>query len=225
MAEIKQLFEPKSSTYTYLLLDRDLRDAVIIDPVDSDVERYLQELQGYTLRFILDTHIHADHVTGAYLLKQRTKANYGLGTELAGVDLVLQDGKFIKVGGVDIRILATPGHTPESICLLVEKALFSGDTLLIGRCGRTDLQGGSAEALYHSVTKKLFTLPDDTIVYPGHEYEGRTHSTLGWEKENNIRLAHKTKAEFIHIMDNLNLPYPRMMDVAVPANLKCGKKD
>lgn len=224
MITIKQLFEPNSSTYTYLLFDQQLRQAVIIDPVDTEVKIYLQELEGSTLKLILDTHLHADHVTAAAVLKEKTDAHYGLNAALEGVDLPLQDGQIITIGSIKIKVISTPGHTVESVCFLVDSLLFTGDTLLIGKCGRTDFQGGSAAALYNSVTQKIFTLPDDIMVYPGHEYDGRTHSTLGWEKKNNSRLAHKTKEEFIAIMDNLNLPYPKTMGVAVPANMKCGRR-
>lgn len=224
MADIKQLFDTISSTYTYLLLDNNLKDAVIIDPVDTEVERYLQELKGYNLRFILDTHIHADHVTGANLLKQKTKALYGLKANFENVDISLYDNQVLTVGNIKIKVIFTPGHTAESVCFLVDNYCFTGDTLLIGKCGRTDFQEGSAADLYDSVTKKLFALSNETIVYPGHEYEGRKASTIGREKNNNIRLANKTKEEFIGIMNNLNLPKPKMMDIAVPANLKCGRR-
>lgn len=222
---VKQLFDTVSSTYTYLLLDEESRQAAIIDPVDTEVENYCRELNGYKLVLILDTHIHADHVTGAYLLKEKTKAQYGLHSTIAGVDISLVDNQIITIGNISLKIIATPGHTAESVCFLVDTFLFTGDTLLIGKCGRTDFQGGSAADLYDSVTQKLFTLPDDTVVYPGHDYAGNKYSTIGNEKENNGRLSNRTKEEFIELMDNLNLPKPKMMDVAVPINMKCGRRD
>ena len=222
---VKQLFDAVSSTYTYLLLDEESKQAVIIDPVDTEVEKYLQELQNYYLKLILDTHIHADHVTGAALLKKKTDAKYGLRAQINGVDIVLYNNQVITIENINIKIVTTPGHTPESVCFLVDTVVFTGDTLLIGKCGRTDFQGGSAEQLYDSVHQQLLTLPDSTIIYPGHEYESKTHSTIGWERKHNSCLAHKTRAEFIEIMNNLNLPRPKMMDVAVPANMKCGRRD
>ena len=220
---VQQLFDPASSTYTYVLLDVQTKQAVIIDPVDTQVEKYIQEIQGYVLKLIIDTHIHADHVTGAYLLKQKTGARYGLNAQFDGVDIQLSDGMVIPIGTISLRFFATPGHTAESVCIVVDTYVFTGDTLLIGKCGRTDFQNGDAGALYDSVTQKLFTLSSNIIVYPGHDYEGRTHSTIGNEQNHNLRLSNKSKEEFIRIMNTLNLPKPKMMDIAVPANMRGGK--
>ena len=220
---VQQLFDPASSTYTYVLLDVQTKQAVIIDPVDTQIEKYLQELVGYTLKLIIDTHIHADHITGAYLLKQKTGARYGLNVHAEGVDVVFSDGMVLSIGDIQLQIIATPGHTAESVCIVVDTFVFTGDTLLIGKCGRTDFQNGDAGALYDSVTKKLFTLSSNIIVYPGHDYEGRTQSTIGDEQKHNLRLANKSKEEFMQIMNTLNLPKPKMMDIAVPANMRCGK--
>ena len=207
--EIRQFFDAESSAYTYLLRDENSKLALIIDPVETQVEWYVQELQGYTLQLILDTHIHADHITAAWLLKQRTGGKYGLSVPGPTVDMVLQDGLILNVGTITIKVLATPGHTAESVCFLVGNTLFTGDTLLIGKCGRTDFQGGSAGALYDSVMNKLFTLPDYMLIYPGHDYEQRTSSTLGQEKQTNARLAGKTKEEIIQIMKNLKETWER----------------
>ncbi len=221
---IKQLFDIENSTYTYLLLDTPTHQALIIDPVDTHYREYLRELSGYTLGLILDTHLHADHVTAAHLLQQETDADYGLAVPLEGVDTILSDQQIITVGDITITVLSTPGHTPDSVCFLVGNYLFTGDTLLIGKCGRTDFQDGSAAQLYDSITQKLFALPDSTLVYPGHDYQQRKVSTIGQEKNTNERIAHCSKAEFISIMDNLHLPPPAMMDLAVPANRKCGRR-
>lgn len=221
---IKQLSEKTSSAYTYVLFDSITKNAIIIDPVDSEVDCYLKELAGYNLKLILDTHLHADHITGAFLLKQKTKAQYGLSVKLDCIDVLLKDHQTITIGNIEIKIIATPGHTSESVCFLVENNIFTGDTLLVGKCGRTDFQNGDPGKLFDSVTKKLFILPDNMVVYPGHDYEGKTSSTVGQEKKNNLRLVNKTREEFIHIMNNLNLLKPKMMDIAVPANMQCGRK-
>ena len=214
----------ESFAYTYLLLDTSTKQALIIDPVDTLIDEYFQELSGYDLKLILDTHLHADHVTGAYLLQQETKADYGLAVPSAGVDLCLSDQQIIIIGTITLTVLSTPSHTPDSVCFLVGNYVFTGDTLLIGKCGRTNFQNGSAAQLYDSITQKLFALPDSTIVYPGHDYQQRKVSTIGKEKNTNERIAHRSKAEFISIMDNLHLPRPAMMDIAVSANMKCGRR-
>jgi sulfur dioxygenase len=222
---VKQLFAAQSSTYTYILFDETSKKAVIIDPVDVDMEKYVNELKDYTLVLILDTHVHADHITGASLLKDETGAKYGVLAGFKGVDVTLQDNQILQVGDMQIKVITTPGHTSDSVCFLSGENLFTGDTLLIGKCGRTDFQKGSSSELYDSVTQKLFTLPNETIVYPGHDYAGNTKSSIGQEKELNLRLANKTREEFVDIMDNLNLSYPKMMNLAVPANKRCGRKD
>jgi glyoxylase-like metal-dependent hydrolase (beta-lactamase superfamily II) len=222
----RQLFDPESSTFTYVLADVEQREAAIVDPVREHVERDLGLLAdlGVRLVWILETHVHADHVTGARALKSKTGAASAVSRHCGatGFDRLLDDGDVVVVGAEVIRAIATPGHTPGSTCYLWRDRLLTGDTLLIGGCGRTDFQNGSAEALYDSITEKLFTLPDDTLVYPGHDYKGRRVSTIGEEKATNPRLAGKTRAEFVALMGSLGLPEPRRMATAVPANLAGG---
>lgn len=223
----QQLFESTSSTYTYILVDAKILEGIIIDPVFETVERdykLLQEL-GVKLRYILDTHVHADHVTGSGALAKYTGAAIAMHTHsgVVGLNLPLNDGQELQCGSMLIRALATPGHTNSCMSYYIGNAVFTGDALLIRGNGRTDFQGGSAEALHDSIMKKLFTLPDDTIVFPGHDYMGFTSSTIGIEKKYNKRItAHTSKEQFTHIMSQLNLPLPKKIDVAVPANLCCG---
>ncbi len=225
-----QLFDPASSTYTYLLFDADSREAIFIDPVDEQLERDLGVLREYGLKLtlVVETHAHADHVTSAGLLVEHTGARTAA-PEACGIRtaaLQLQDGAELGFGRQRIRALHTPGHTAGSMCYLWESGgkrhVFTGDTLLIQGCGRTDFQSGSAEALYRSLTQVLFALPEDTLVWPGHDYQGRSHSTIGTEKHSNPRVAGKSLAEFKAIMEGLNLPKPRRIDEAVPANLQSG---
>lgn len=222
----RQLFDPESSTYTYILADAERREAVIVDPVRVHCERDLAVLSqmGMKLVWILETHVHADHVTGARALKLRTGARTAVSTHCGatGFDRLIDEGELIVFGDEVVRALATPGHTPGSTCYLWRDRLLTGDTLLIGGCGRTDFQKGSAEALYDSITGKVFALPDDTLVYPGHDYHGRRVSTIGEEKASNPRLAGKTREEFVQIMNSLDLPEPKQIRVAVPANLEGG---
>ena len=221
-----QLFDPESCTYTYLLFDEISREALIIDPTDVQIERDLSELRRYGLKLVwtVETHAHADHITSAGVLAEhagaRTAAPLGCGITTAAVQL--KDGDTLRFGGERITALHTPGHTAGSMCYVWRNHVFTGDTLLINGCGRTDFQSGSAEALYHSVTNVLFALPDETAVWPGHDYHGRTHSTIGTEKTGNARLAGKTLAEFVAIMNALHLPRPARIDEAVPANLTSG---
>lgn len=221
-----QLFDPASSTYTYVLVDAATRDALIIDPVDEQVERDLAVLRehGLKLQWTVETHAHADHITSAGQLAEhagaKTAAPAGCGITTAAVQLA--DGDTLQFGGETLKALHTPGHTAGSMSFLWRGHVFTGDTLLIHGCGRTDFQSGSAEALYKSLTEVLFTLPDATVVWPGHDYQGRTHSTIGAEKAGNPRVAGKTLAEFVRTMNELNLPRPRRMDEAVPANLLSG---
>jgi sulfur dioxygenase len=223
-----QLFDPTSSTYTYVLFDVDSRDALIIDPVDEQLERDLAILKEYGLKlaWTVETHAHADHITSAGLLAEhagaKTAAPEGCGITTASVQL--KPGDTLAFGKEQIRALHTPGHTAGSMCYLWRDHVFTGDTLLINGCGRTDFQSGSAQALYRSITEQLFTLPDATTVWPGHDYKGLTHSSIGAEKANNPRLAGKTMDEFVAIMNALNLPKPRLIDVAVPANLTSGMR-
>jgi glyoxylase-like metal-dependent hydrolase (beta-lactamase superfamily II)/rhodanese-related sulfurtransferase len=221
-----QLFDAASSTYTYVLFDELTRDAVIIDPVDEQVERDLAALRQYGLKLVwtLETHAHADHITGSGMLAEhagaKTAAPAGCHIHTASVQLAHAD--VLDFGGEQLRALHTPGHTAGSMCYVWRDHVFTGDTLLIKGCGRTDFQSGSAGAMFHSITQVLFALPDATSVWPGHDYHGRTHSTIGDEKAGNPRIAGKTEAQFIDIMNNLNLPRPRRMDEAVPANLSSG---
>jgi len=221
-----QLFDPASSTYTYILFDLHTRDAVIIDPVDEQLGRDLQTLREYGLRLVwsIETHAHADHITSAGQLAEhtgaRTAAPAGCGIGTAAQQL--QHGDVLHFGGESLRALHTPGHTAGSMSYVWRDHVFTGDALLIGGCGRTDFQSGSARALYHSLTEVLFALPDDTTVWPGHDYQGRTHSSIGHEKRHNPRIAGKTEAEFVDLMDKLQLPRPKRIDEAVPANLTSG---
>ncbi len=221
-----QLFDLASSTYTYVLFDPVSLDAVIVDPVDEQIERDLEVItqHGLTLRWTLETHAHADHITSAVLLAEhagaKTAAPAGCGIRTAAVQL--NDGDSLRFGNETLTALHTPGHTSGSMSFLWRDHVFTGDTLLINGCGRTDFQSGSAEAMYHSLTRILFTLPDATTVWPGHDYQGRTHSSIGQEKAHNARVAGTTLQEFTAIMDALNLPKPKRIDEAVPANLSSG---
>ncbi|GIW22408.1 MAG: Zn-dependent hydrolase [Candidatus Sericytochromatia bacterium] len=223
----RQLYDQETSTYTYLLADEDSKEAVIIDSVLEQVERdqkLIKELQ-LNLKYILETHVHADHITGATELKKsfpnaKTIVHSKGGVECA--DIHSTDGMEIKFGKYYLKVLSTPGHTNGCVSYYTEGMVFTGDALLIRGCGRTDFQQGDPSKLYDSITQKIFTLPDNTLVYPGHDYKGFTCSSVWEEKKYNPRLANKTKDEFILIMNNLNLPYPKKIQESVPANLKCG---
>lgn len=222
-----QLFDTESSTYTYLLVDEDGRSAVIIDPVDRHWKRDLAHLKrlGLDLAYVLETHAHADHVTAAGKLREVTGATAAVpaGCGIASAEMQLNDGDIIRFGnGEEITVLHTPGHTAGSVSYLWRGNVFTGDTLLIDGCGRTDFQSGSSAAMYDSVTRKLFTLPDHTRVWPGHDYKGQAVSTIGWEKRHNARLANRSKEEFEQLMAGLDLPKPKMIDIAVPANKNLG---
>jgi len=225
---IRPLFDPESSTWTYILTDSATRKAAIIDPVIEQAERdykMLQEL-GVTLTLILETHVHADHITGASKLKDLTGAQiaYGADNKVSGADKLLKDGEEIKFGNTTLKALFTPGHTGGCVSYVAGNAVFTGDALFIRGCGRTDFQEGSSEKLYDSVHGKLFALPDDTVVYPGHDYKGMLCSTIGEEKKHNPRLKlENDKNRFVEIMAGLKLSDPKKMDVAVPANLKAGR--
>lgn len=221
-----QLFDPASSTYTYVLHDEATREALIIDPVDEQLERDLGVLRQHGLKLVwtVETHAHADHITSAGQLAEhagaRTAAPQGCGITTAAVQLA--DGDVLRFGQEQILALHTPGHTSGSMSFLWRDHVFTGDTLLINGCGRTDFQSGSAQDLYRSLTQVLFALPEGTTVWPGHDYQGRSHTTIGAEKAGNARVAGKTLAEFEQTMNDLNLPKPRRLDEAVPANLTSG---
>ncbi len=228
----KQLVEVDSSTYTYLIGCEVTRQAVLIDPVLDTVERDLQVLGdlGLELAATLDTHIHADHLTGARRLRQRTGCNIVCPRmlELPCADLGVQEGEAFQVGSITLQPLFTPGHTDHHHAYLLEtpvhKLAFTGDALLIEACGRTDFQSGDAGALYNSIHNKLFALPDETLVYPAHDYEQRFISTIGQEKARNPRLGGgRAKEDFVALMNGLDLPYPRKIDFAVPGNEACGE--
>ena len=222
----RQLFHIESSTYTYILADNTWRDAVVIDAVAEGSAEVLQILrnEGLHLTHILETHLHADHISAAHKLREQTDAQVVLSVRAQAdcADIAVDDGDFLVLGDDVIRVLATPGHTPESLSFRWHDRVFTGDALLIGGCGRTDFQSGDAGTLYDNITTKLFTLPDETLVYPGHDYHGRRVSCIGEEKHNNPRLANKSREEFIAIMAALNLPLPKLIDVSVPANRLCG---
>ncbi|MGI4846462.1 MAG: MBL fold metallo-hydrolase [Janthinobacterium lividum] len=222
-----QLFDTESSTFTYILAAPGEQDAVIIDPVERHWERDLQHLRrlGLRLRYVLETHAHADHVTSAGRLCALTGAVAAVpgGCGIAPAELQLKDGDLIRFGAAEaIQVLHTPGHTAGSMSYVWRGNVFTGDTLLIDGCGRTDFQSGSADALYDSVTGKLFTLPDDTRMWPGHDYKGQAVSTIGWEKRHNARLANRTREDFVRLMGKLKLPKPKLIEVAVPANQNLG---
>lgn len=223
----RQLYEPLSSTYTYLLGCEETGQAILIDPVISTMERDLKLLKqlGLTLAYTLDTHIHADHITAALEMKKKVGSKIGapIAEQLPCADINLEEGKRFQVGGIILNPLHTPGHTAGHFAYVFNDRVFTGDALLIEGCGRTDFQQGDADALYDSVTKKLFALPDDTLVYPAHDYKDRCVSTIAQEKKRNPRLGQgRTLEEFREIMANLNLPYPKFIDHAVPGNKQCG---
>jgi glyoxylase-like metal-dependent hydrolase (beta-lactamase superfamily II) len=227
----RQLFEPESSTYTYLLADAATREAVLIDPVRETVERDLEVLHdlGLELTHVLETHVHADHVTGAAELRRRTGARTVVSAHGGApcADVLVDDGDAIRFGAHTLDVRATPGHTDGCVSYVLRdhSMAFTGDALLIRGAGRTDFQQGDARKLYRSVTQKLFTLPDDTLLYPAHDYRGRTVTTVAEEKAHNPRLAHKSEAEFVAIMKELKLAPPKKIQEAVPANRRCGARD
>ena len=220
----RQVFDNKSSTYTYLIASAKGREAVIIDPVIENVESYIKLLQELDLKLVkvIDTHIHADHVTGASKLKQATNCSTLMGehTPADAVEIKVKDDEIIKIDQIEIKAMYTPGHTSDSYSFLMNKYLFSGDTLLINGTGRTDFQNGSAKTQYDSLFNKLLKLPEKTIVYPAHDYNGKKFSTIGDEKNTNPRLQVENVDQYVEIMNNLKLANPKMMDVAVPANVK-----
>jgi sulfur dioxygenase len=226
----EQLFDDDSSTYTYLLWDETSKDAILVDPVDLQVDRDLKAVadKGLNLVYGVNTHAHADHITGTGILKKRVDGLKSVISKASGAqaDIHIEEGDRIVFGSRFIEARATPGHTDGCLSYVSDDQSFvlTGDALLIQGCGRTDFQGGSASKLYHSVHEKLFTLPGDCVVYPAHDYKERTSSTIEVERTTNPRLT-ATEPEFVELMANLNLSYPKKIDVAVPANLRCGVQD
>ena len=224
----KQFFEPDTSTFTYLLACEKTKQAVLIDTVESEVPVYLKELeaQGLKLVYTLETHVHADHVTGADTLRQKLGSKSVVHRDAGAMcgDLLVTDGVHIIVGTIDLEVRYTPGHTNGCISFFAGDRIFTGDSLLIGGCGRTDFQQGNSGQLYDSIQNQIFSLPDEVIVYPGHDYNGNTQSTVGEERKNNKRLGGgKSREDFIQIMSELKLAYPKYIDVALPANQACGR--
>lgn len=225
-----QLFDAKTCTFTYLLADASSHEAVLIDSVIEQSERdtrLIHEL-GLTLKYLIETHVHADHITAVTRLKEafpHAKSVYNTGAGVDAPDVLVNDGDTLRIGSHRLRVIFTPGHTDSCTSFLIDDKVFTGDALLIRGCGRTDFQQGDPGKLYDSITGKIFTLPDHFVIYPGHDYNGFTSSTVGEEKTLNPRLAGKSRAQFVALMNGLKIPYPRKIDVALPANLKCGAVD
>ena len=222
----RQLFDKSSSTYTYLIASAKGREALIIDPVLENVEQYTKLLNELDLKLVkvIDTHIHADHITAASKLKKETNCTTIMGehTPSDAVEIKVKDNDIIYVDKLEIKIIYTPGHTKDSYSFLMDDYLFSGDTLLINGTGRTDFQGGNSEDSYNSIFNRLLKLPEETLLYPAHDYNGQTVSSIGKEKKFNPRLQVNGVNEYIDIMNNLNLPKPKLMDINVASNIKLG---
>ena len=222
----KQVFDQKSSTYTYLIASAKGREAVIIDPVIENVDSYINLLNELDLKLVkvIDTHIHADHITGASKLKKVTNCSTIMGehTPADAVEVKVKDEEIIKIDQIAIKAMYTPGHTSDSYSFLMDKYLFSGDTLLINGTGRTDFQNGSSKDAYNSLFNKLLKLPEDTLLYPGHDYNGKLVSTIGNEIKSNPRLQVNNADEYAEIMSNLNLSKPELMDNNIKSNIKLG---
>lgn len=226
----RQLFESETFTYTYLLGCERTRRALLIDTVAGEVEQYLALLQSLELKLIytLETHVHADHVTGAASLRERVGSKSVVHRDAGALcaDLLVTDGVWLQMGDIELEVRHTPGHTNGCVSYVMKDRVFTGDALFIGGCGRTDFQQGDAGKLYDSIHKKLFTLPPDTLVYPGHDYHGNTVSTIKQEMAKNPRLGGgKSREEFIELMRNLKLAYPKFIEQALPANQACGEMD
>lgn len=227
---LRQLFEPRSCTYTYVLADEATRDAVIIDPVLETVprDRRLLEELGLTLRYAVNTHCHADHVTGSGALRSALPGCRSVisGNSGARADLLIGEGDTLRFGAFALQVRPSPGHTSGCVTLVMDdrSMAFTGDALLIRGCGRTDFQQGCARTLYRSVHTQIFTLPDHCLLYPAHDYTGQTVTTVGEERRLNPRLT-LSEEEFVRLMEGLQLPRPKLMDIAVPANLRCGIQD
>ena len=222
----KQVFDTKSSTYTYLIASAKGREAIMIDPVLDNIEEYISLLNEFDLKLVkvIDTHIHADHITGASALRDQTKCVTIMGdqTPADSVEIKVKDEEIIKLDQLEIKALHTPGHTSDSFSFLMNDHLFSGDTLLINGTGRTDFQNGSAKDAYNSIFNRLLKLPEETLLYPGHDYNGKKVSSIGNEKKFNPRLQVNGEKEYIEIMNNLNLPEPKLMGINVARNIKLG---
>ena len=221
-----QLFDKNSSTYTYLIASSKGREALIIDPVLDNIEQYIKLLNELDLKLVkvIDTHIHADHITAASKLKNKTNCTTIMGehTPSNAVEIKVKDNEIIYVDKLEIKVIYTPGHTKDSYSFLMDDYLFSGDTLLINGTGRTDFQGGNSEDSYNSIFNRLLKLPEETLLYPAHDYNGQTVSTIGKEKKFNPRLQVNSVNEYIDIMNNLNLSKPKLMDINVASNIKLG---
>jgi len=223
---IHQLFEASSSTYSYLVVDDDSHKAILIDPVRETFERDLGLIDELSLEliYVLDTHVHADHVTAAGDIRARTGAQVvGSPKGASCVDLKVQHGDVLRFGNQELRVLETPGHTDDSLSFVIADNVFTGDALLVRKTGRTDFQNGDAGQLYDSITKRLFALPDATRVWPGHDYAGFTSSSIGTERRLNRRVANRSRNEFIELRGALDLARPAKIDIAVPANQQCGR--
>ena len=222
----RQFFDKTSSTYTYLVASTKGREALIIDPVLENVEKYIELLNKLNLKLVkvIDTHIHADHITGASKLKDQTKCITIMGdqTPADAVEIKVKDEEIIKLDQLKIKALHTPGHTSDSFSFLMNNYLFSGDTLLINGTGRTDFQNGSSKDAYNSIFNKLLKLPNETLLYPAHDYNGKKFSSIGNEKRFNPRLQVNNEDQYVELMNNLNLPKPKMIDINVPRNIKLG---
>src|SRR5580700_9243365 len=222
----RQLFDSVSSTYSYVLASRRGGEALIIDPVLEKVDRYLKLMEELDLKLVkaVDTHLHADHVTGLGALRDRTRCITVMGAQSKAdvVSMRLSDGDRLEIEGIGLDVIYTPGHTDDSYSFVMPDRVFTGDTLLIRGTGRTDFQNGDPRQQYDSIFGRLLKLPDSTLVYPAHDYKGETVSTIGEEKAFNPRLQVKSVEEYVELMNNLKLANPKMMDVAVPANIKIG---
>jgi len=220
----EQLFDSKSSTYTYIISSGKGREALVIDPVIENTDEYIKILESLELKLtkVIDTHIHADHITGLNELNKRTNCTRIMGEKSKSevIDLMIKDGEKIEIENIKLQTIYTPGHTDCSYSYLMNDRVFTGDTLLINSTGRTDFQSGNSHDAYDSLFNRLLKLPEKTLVYPAHDYNGKKNSTIENEKNNNPRLQVSSKEEYAEIMNNLNLSNPIMMDVAVPANLK-----
>ena len=222
----RQLFDKTSSTYTYLIASAKGREALIIDPVLENIEQYIKLLNELDLKLVkvIDTHIHADHITAASKLKNKTNCTTIMGEHTPSdvVEIKVKDNEIIYVDKLEIKVIYTPGHTKDSYSFLMDDYLFSGDTLLINGTGRTDFQGGNSEDSYNSIFNRLLKLPEETLLYPAHDYNNQKVSTIGKEKKFNPRLQVNGINEYIDIMNNLNLSKPKLMDINVSSNIKLG---